>query len=122
MTIWMVLWINFIARDFYKKDCLREYKVLAGKHYEERRANVYGVHFYELLVLAKGLMPPESYYEFAGIEDLSLASRRGIYYLYPCLKKEDPEYVIVYDKSGFQKEGYRARAELDNGRFILNKE
>lgn len=121
MVLWVVLWANFIARDLFKKGDLKDYKILARSGEEKKRSYVYGRYFYELLSLAKNRMPPEAFYDFAGIDDLSLESRRGIYYLYPCLKSENPVYMLVYEKPNFKKDGYYLYDGLDDKRFMLKR-
>ncbi|MBN1354206.1 MAG: hypothetical protein JW994_06030 [Candidatus Omnitrophica bacterium] len=121
-AIWTVLWLNFLARDLFTKGGLSEYISLVSTDAEGKRAIVYGKKFYALLKLAKTRMAPLSSYGFRGIDDLSLDARRGIYYLYPYMKTENPDYVIACDVSGFGKEGFRRIAELDEGWFILKRE
>ncbi|UCD55224.1 MAG: hypothetical protein JSV93_00055 [Candidatus Omnitrophota bacterium] len=119
--IWLVLWINFIARDFYKHGNFTRYKILARSNYEGKHAYTYGKHFYEFLKFAKNNIPEDAHYEFAGIEDLSLDSRRGIYYLYPRLKSGNPDYLLVYDAVRARKNGFKLHAKLDERRFVLRR-
>ncbi|OGW75394.1 MAG: hypothetical protein A2Z72_03000 [Omnitrophica bacterium RBG_13_46_9] len=122
ITVWIILWVNFMGRDLYRKKYLDEYRILVKCTSEEKRARTYGEHFYEFLRFAKTHVPGSASYGFAGVEDFSLASRRGIYYLYPCLKKQNPDYVLAYGIPGFEKDGFSVYARLDNTRFILKRE
>ncbi|MGB2706254.1 MAG: hypothetical protein WBC74_05320 [Candidatus Omnitrophota bacterium] len=121
LIIWCILWLNFIARDLYKRGLWDEYKILARSNAEEKRAYTYGKRFYEFLKFAKDNIPPDTFYDFEGIDNFSLESRRGIYYLYPDVKTEYPAYILVYDRPGFAKSGFVRYATLDNGRFILKR-
>ena len=122
IIIWIVLWINFIARDLYTRGYLNEYKILARSDYEEKHAQVYGKRFYEFLKFAKDIIPPNERYDFVGINNFSLDGRRGIYYLYPRLKKEKADYLLVYGVQGFRKDGFRVHAKLDKTRIILKRD
>jgi len=121
LCIWIVLWINFIARDLYKKKRLREYKSLLASNADQKHSLTYGEHFYEFLKLSEEQMPENSYYDFVGIKELSLAWRRGVYFLYPKLMKPGAEYILVYDELTYRKDGYRVFAKLDEKRYILKK-
>ncbi len=122
LLIWCLLWLNFTARDLYKGGRLDEYKILARSDAEGKRACTYGRRFYEFLKFAKVILPEEAFYDFAGVKDFSLESRRGIYYLYPGMKVERPVYILVYEKPGYARDGFARYAELDNGCFILKKQ
>ena len=119
--LWCVLWLNFIARDLYKRGRLNDYKILARSDAEGKRAYTYGKRFYEFLKFVKESIPPDTFYDFVGIDNFSLQSRRGIYYLYPDIKTEHPAYILVYEKPGYTKDGFARYATLDNGRFILKR-
>lgn len=122
LIIWIVLWVNFIARDFYKIGKFAEYKDLLRCDTEGKRSRTYGARFYEFLKFAKNSIPEDSIYDFVGVNDFSLESRRGIYYLYPRLKKEGPRYLLIYDEAGFQRKGFSLYAKLDGSRFILKRD
>ena len=121
LIIWVILWVNFIARDLFRKGYIRDYRALIKRDAEGKRSYTYGDRFYEFLKFAKSTIQGKSDYEFVGVDDGSLASRRGIYYLYPCLKKEGPEYLLVYNVPGYRRDGFSLYAKLDNERFILKK-
>ena len=120
--IWFILWANFIARDLYKKGYFTDYNILARSNSEEKHAYTYGRDFYELLKFAKNAIPENASYDFTGVKDFSVESRRGIYYMYPLLRNKNPDFLLVYDTRGFEKDGFRIYAELDDERFILKKE
>ena len=123
-VIWVSLWINFIARDLIKKGYARDYLVLATKSAEDKRAYTYGEHFYEFLKFAKYIIPSNAKYRFANSAnpsggDPSLDYRRGIYYLYPLVVGEDPEYILAYKTKGYEEEGFSLYAGFDDDSFIL---
>ena len=94
LIVWCVLWLNFIARDLYKRGLLDEYKILARSNAEGKHTYTYGKRFYEFLKFAKSNMPRDAFYDFVGINDFSLESRRGIYYLYPLIQSKTPDYIL----------------------------
>jgi len=121
LIIWCVLWLNFTARDLYKRGRWNEYKVLARSDAEGKHALTYGRRFYEFLEFTKNNTPGDTFYDFAGVKDFSLESRRGIYYLYPDIKVKQPAFILVYEKPGYTRDGFARHATLDNGRFILKR-
>lgn len=121
VIIWVVLWINFIARDLFRKRCLKDYIALAGCNAEEKHAYTYGKGLYEFLKFVKNHVPEESRYELEGIEEFSLDSRRSMYYLYPLLKEKYPEYILVYGKKGYGKHDFERYRKLDEENCILRK-
>lgn len=120
LIIWVVFWINFTARDLFKKGLLKDYKILISKSYEGKVSYTYGDDFFDLLKFSKGNIPNASTYKFIGIEEGSLESRRGIYYLYPLIQSKTPDYIIAYNVKK-QIPGYRVFKKLDNNRFILKR-
>jgi len=122
IAVWLLLWINFITRDLFKHGRLEDYKILIASDAYGKHAYTYGERFYEFLKFARESMPEHADYNFAGVKDMSLDSRRGIYYLYPALKNEFPAYILVYNVPGFKKERFRIHAKLDNARFILKRD
>ncbi len=121
LCIWIVLWVNFIARDLYKAKRMHEYKELVTANADQKHGLTYGERFYEFLKFSRENLPENSYYDFTGVEELSLAWRRGVYFLYPRLLKDGAEYILVYDKSFYSENGYKVFAKLDEKRYILKK-
>jgi len=121
IVFWIILWANFIGRDLIKRKRLKDYVVLAGSNAEEKYAYTYGKRFFELLEFGKKHIPEDAKYKFLGIERFSLASRRGIYYMYPSLEGKVTDYILVYE--GKQDiPGFRLFKKLDNKRFILKRQ
>ena len=96
-AIWIILWINFIARDLFKRGDLRDYGALVKRNDEGKHAYTYGEQFYRFLKFVKREIPENESYKPVGVENLSLAHRRAVYFLYPALEKENPDYVAYYD-------------------------
>ena len=124
---WIALWINFVARDLVKKGDWHDYLMLLGKNAEYKRSYTYGDDFYAFLRFAKYLIPPEAKYEFVGLAnpfggDPILDYRRGVYYLYPLLESNDPDYVLVYKLPDYERKGFNLYAGFNEGSFILKKE
>ena len=103
IIVWLALWVNFIARDLFVRGYVKDYVNLAAKDAEGQRAYTYGKQFYEFLKLAKNDIPQNKSFKFTGIDAFSLAHRRAVYYLYPLLEKDNPDYI------------------LDAGRFTITK-
>jgi len=121
LAAWIVLWANFIARDFYRGKRFGIYKKLAAADGRDKRAYTYGKNFFELLEFARARIPNGSFYDFAGVEKFSIEWRRGIYYLYPLLRKKPREYLLVYGLPAYSVAGYGAYAKLDEARYILRR-
>jgi len=120
--IWVILWVNFLTRDLYRRGHLKDYIVLASSDAVEKHAYTYGEDYYKFLNFAKTTIPEGAFYDFVGIHNSSLNARRGMYYLYPCLKSKTPEYILVYKPVKlYVKRGFRLHALLDKERFILKR-
>ena len=120
-AIWIILWINFILRDVFRKRYFYDYKTLIKRDEEGRRSYVYGDDFYSFLKFSKKTLHENFTYGFIGIKDLSLAYRRAVYYLYPLIESDNPDYILVYNRAGFQKRGYEIFAKLNHKKYILKK-
>ena len=107
LIVWCVLWLNFIARDLYKKGNLENYKILIKCNAEEKHGFVYGRRFFEFLKFAKSQMPENARYNLVGFREHSLDGRRAMYYLYPCLRAENAEYVLT--KSDNEEYSFKRR-------------
>jgi hypothetical protein len=119
--VWTVLWVWFVVRDLFLKDNFNSYRILLARSLDGKHSYVTGDRLYELLKFASGKIPAGSSYNFAGLEQDSIENKRAIYYLYPLIEKEDPEYILVYDKPGFEKKGYVLMEKMDESRYILRR-
>ncbi|MBI4974676.1 MAG: hypothetical protein HZC19_02570, partial [Candidatus Omnitrophica bacterium] len=104
-----------------KKKYLNGYRILIARNEEGKRAYTYGEGLFEFLSFCKSSLPSLASYDLVGIEAGSLDSRRSIYYLYPHIKIENADYLLVFNKPDFKKTGYNLYKRLDNSRFILKR-
>ncbi len=121
LAIWVVVWVLFLIRPFFKKDLMRGYSTLLSLSTEGKRAYVTGARLYEFIKISNQFMPKPSSYGIIGIENNSLEHRRARYYLYPNVEKEDPEFLLVYGTKNFKREGYKIFKILDLDRYILRR-
>ncbi len=119
--VWVVLWVWFVLRDLFLKDNINNYRLLFTRSLEGKHSYVMGDRLYEFLTFSAGKLPAGASYSFAGLEPGSIENIRAVYYLYPLIEKEDPEYILVYDRPGFEREGYVPKAKMDESRYILKK-
>lgn len=122
LIVWIALWVFFIAKSLVTekdKSTLKEYVSLVCADQEGKRAIVFGRDFYEFLKFCKANLPSGSGYEITGIPLDSVDLPRLIYYLYPSLNNSNPDYILVYKRPGFSKEGAYLYASLDKESFIL---
>ncbi len=119
-AIWIILWVNFILRDLFKKGYFYDYMALIKRDTEGKRSYVYGDYLYPLLKFSKQKLPGGSTYRFIDDEKYSINYRRAVYYLHPLLQSDKPDYILVYN-STYRKKGYTIFAELDSNRYILKR-
>jgi hypothetical protein len=98
-AVWVGLWLFFFARELFIKDNLRDYKALATRDLGGKHAYVTGERLYGFLKLCKDSLPSHATYKLTGIEDGSIEKRRAVYYLYPLVESNDPDFVLVYGKT-----------------------
>ena len=119
--LWVVLWINFMARDLSKKGDLEDYRALMSRNVAGKRAYAYDERLFQFFDFCKNATPASVTYDFIGIKEFSLDWRRGIYYLYPRTRGEDPKFLFVFDRPDFHKVEYKLYKKMDNSRFILER-
>ena len=120
-VVWIILWVNFIIRDLFVRGYFEDYKNLAKKNAEEKRSYAYGDYLFNFLEFSKKSLPEGANFGLVGIDELSLDGRRSIYYLYPYVKRDNPNFILVFKKAGFRKNGYKLYRKLDNASFILKR-
>jgi hypothetical protein len=124
LTVWIALWIFFTAKGFMvekDKSTFKEYASLVCADWEGKRAIVFGKDLYKFLKFCKANLPTGAGYEMIGIPEDSIDSPRLVYYLYPSIKKRDADFILVYKKPDFSKEGAYLYASLDKESFILKR-
>ncbi len=120
--IWVVLSFSFILRDLFYKKYSEYYKTLLLRNAYGKSSYIYGDYFFEYLNFCKKNIPVSATYGLIGIESLSLDDRRAVYYLYPRIKSGEGDYLLVFDQPGYRQDGYRLFKEIDNRRFILERD
>ena len=118
---WIAIWVNFIARDLFVKGYFKEYATLALQKSQGKASFTYGKRLFDFLNFCKESLPQSADYDFVGIKEPSIAGRRAIYYLYPHVKKRNARFLLVFEKPGFTKKGFKLFKKLDNSRFILKR-
>ena len=121
LSVWIILCVNFILRDLYKRGDLHDYRELVFSSAEEKHAITYGRQFFEFLEFAKKNIPKDARYRFSGVKEFSLDQRRGAYYMYPAVSVEDPDYILVYGSTRGVS-GFNVFKSLDKTRLILKKD
>ncbi len=120
-AIWIIIWVSLNVREIIFKGNLRDYKVLAHRSLEGKRAYVTGDKLYEFLVFCKDKLPEGAAYRWTETDKPDHARRRATYYLYPHLESEDAEFVLVFDEPFSVRSGYNTYSKLDDTRYILKK-
>ena len=119
--VWMAIWVVFTAREIFVKDNLRDYKALAHRSFEGRKAYVVGDKLYEFLTFCNSRLPEGAAYMWPETNREDLDRRRATYYLYPHLETDNAEFILVYGEPDTQRAGYGVFAALDKSRYILKK-
>lgn len=122
LIAWITLWIFFTVKSFVTekdKSTFKHYVSLARADWEGKRAIVYGQDLYEFAKFCKSNLPDGANYQIIGIQEDSIDMPRLVYYLYPSIRNRDSEFILVYKKLGFSKEGTYLFALLNKESFIL---
>ena len=120
LIIWVILWINFIARDLFKKKYFIHYKTLFFSSPRDKIAYTYGKDFFELLEYTKQNISETETYGFQGVPKFSIEMRRAVYYMYLSLQSGNPDYIMVYD-GRYNIPNYYIIKKLDNERALLKR-
>ena len=121
IVIWIAVWALFLVRPYFKKGLWKEYSALVGLSIEGKRAFVTGNELYDFIRFCNDSIKPHSSYRIIGLEEDPLSYRRAVYYLYPNIDKEGPEFLLVYRRAGVSCEGYRLFKKLTEDGYILRK-
>lgn len=122
LASWAAIWIFFTIRGIViekDKSTFKDYVSLVCADEEGKRAIVYGKDLYKFLQFCKTRLPQAAAYEIVGIQKDSIDLPRLIYYLYPFVESSDSDFILVYKKQNFSKEGTYLYASLDKESFIL---
>lgn len=121
-SVWIIIWISFTLRPLFKEGYLKQYLSLIGKSLEERRAYIYGEDLYKFLNYCLKNLPIPSTYRLVGVKSDSIDYVRAIYYLYPHLKTEEHQFILVYGIYDFKQPGYSIFSSMNQRNFILRRE
>ncbi len=123
-TTWIIIWAFFIFRELFIKSRFSDYKILLSRSLEGKRSYVTGDKFYEFLTFCKRNLPQSAFYDLILIKkgDIELDKIRAIYYLYPSLKKIDPEFILIYNELADEKIDHGPFVGLEERGFIGTRE
>ena len=121
LLIWVLVWLYFLIRPFYREHLAQTYSQFFSASVEQKRALIIGPDLYEFIQFCQRSLPPHAKYQIVGIDKDSVDLRRIPYYLYPNIKYKDYEFLLVYRSEDYPKEGHEFYKQLDEGRFILKK-
>ena len=124
LAVWVLTWLFFSVRSLVvekEKSTLKDYISLALADREGKRSIVFGEDFYRFLKFCKTNLPDKANYGIIGIPEDSIDLPRLAYYLYPSLWNENPDFILVYKKSNFEKKETYLYAFLDKESFILKR-
>jgi hypothetical protein len=120
LKLWILLWLFFLLwPNARNRNLWLEYATLIRSDVETRRAVSYGRDFFEFLEFCKRSLPAGSTFRLVGVTSQDIARVRALYYLYPCLQSESPQYTLVYRAPSFRLEGASICAALDTSRYVL---
>ena len=120
-TIWITVWISLNIREIVIKGNLRDYKVLAHRSLEEKRAYVTGDSLYGFLVFCNDKLPRGAAYRWTKTDKADHARRRATYYLYPHMEAEEADFLLVFNEPFLIQPDYEIFSKLDDTRYILKK-
>jgi len=123
LALWVSIWMLVFFKNLFFKGYIKDYgELLKRKGLEEKRSFVTGDHLYGLVKFCKVNLPEGATFGYKGIEDDSLSDRQFQLYLYPCLKSDNPDYLIVYgEKAPSDARPWRTFKRLDGTGYILKK-
>lgn len=121
-SIWIIIWISFIIRPLFKQSYLKQYFSLIGRSLEKRRSYIYGEDLYAFLNYCLKNLPSSSTYKLVGLKSDSIDYARASYYLYPYLKNENPQFILVYGLRDVKEFGYSIFSSMNERNFILKRD
>lgn len=122
LAVWVLTWLFFRVRGFIvqkEKSTVKDYVRLIYADWEGKRAIVFSEDLYEFLKFCKTNLPAKASYGIIGIPEDSIDLPRMIYYLYPSLYNQNPDFILVYKKPGFEEKDTYIYASLNKESFIL---
>lgn len=122
LIFWIIIFVFFFLRMLFKKNYIKQYFGLVGKSLAEKQSFLFGENFVKFFNYCIKNLPPSSTYKLVGIKTDSIEYARAIYYLYPNLKSENPDFILVFETNEFVEIGYTKLSSLDENNFILKKD
>ena len=119
--VWVVLWGAFTARELFVKGNISDYKALLARPLEGKHAYLMGDDLYGFVRFCNEKTPEDATFRLEGLDAGSIEARRAVYYFYPRLTAEKPDFIFVYDKPRTAVPGYALFARMDPSRYILKK-
>jgi hypothetical protein len=120
-AVWIFLWAWFLVRGLFLKGEGSSYRILFSRSLEGKRSYITGDKLYELIKFAEVSIPAGATYKIIGIDDGSIEDKRAVYYLYPRMKDEKADYIVIYGEPQYKNASYKICAKLDGSRFILKR-
>lgn len=124
LAVWVLAWLFSNVRGFIvekDKSTFKDYMGLVFADEEGKRAIVFGEDQYKFFKFCKANLPDQASYEIIGIPEDSIDLPRLNYYLYPSLRNQNPDFILVYKKAGFEKQENILYASLNKESFILKR-
>ncbi len=121
IAIWVIIWVSLNIREIVAKGNFRDYKILAHRSLDGKRAYVTGDSLYEFLVFCNDKLPAGATYRWTKTDKSDHARRRATYYLYPHMEAEDAEFMLVFEDPFRAGSEYEMYSKLDDARYILKK-
>lgn len=121
LAAWIIIWVLFLIRPYFKKDILKDYAALFTLSAEGKRAYCLGHDLHRLISFCKGSIAGTFTYRVVGLEKDSIEHRRIRYYLYPNMESADPDFILVYKVKDFSADKYNMFKALDSETYILKK-
>lgn len=94
LIVWVVLWAIFFIRELFVKNNARDYAALLSRTLEGKHAYVTGDKLYSFLLRCKKDMPDMAAYKIIGIDEGAIERRRAVYYLYPAIESDKPDFIV----------------------------
>lgn len=123
LAVWIIIWQGVFLKNLFIKGYIRNYaELIKAGTLEEKHAVVSGKSLYDLFSAFKTSVPTGATFGYDGIAAMSIEDRRAMYYLYPNLKSDDPQYLIVFN-GDIEPDGqnWKMFIKLDNNRYVLKR-
>ncbi|MDD5422033.1 MAG: hypothetical protein WC592_07850 [Candidatus Omnitrophota bacterium] len=121
-VIWVFIWLLFSVRGYILTDS-KVFKNSLGKSVEQKKRNLMKSGLYDFVLFCQKNIPEKENFVF--VYDAKaldpVEGSRVSYYLYPRKMIKDAPYIMVFDMSGYKKEGFKLHASLSKNSFILRK-